>query len=452
MDITPETVDKAAGNFAVGQQDLINAYRKLSQRLQAASSMAGDDKAAHQFATVYQPAAQAAYQAFHTAIEALGGTSLGLTHTINNHLGADHHSRADKPAGPPPRYPQHQVSTAFTVAGSPPVVTGFNWAPSTTIPRLRVKVPQLPGWVASAIGDSPNWPQGNDHLLDEAGNAWQEAAQEIGKVASWLDWTISTILDPADNTEHAAVSNYWASLYKPGDSTTVLSGLSTMCQALGGACHDYAATTRKAADIVAAETIAEIIILLGAEFAGRLIGRALRPVLARVGAFMLRSVAGIAERYAIRAALADLGKAIANTKTVKVIQAAFDKTVAKKLGSALEAERQRLIKELMESGVKCTPESIVIIGRDPSGRIVFLETGNSRAGLTHIIKRHGAEFASKGIPENQVPEFLMHAIAEGTQVGMQRTRSIYEVMFNGKMYKVAVQVGSNGFIVGANMR
>ncbi|GAB3988208.1 hypothetical protein GCM10029978_109990 [Actinoallomurus acanthiterrae] len=331
MDITPETVDKAAGNFAVGQQDLMNAYQKLSQRLQAASSMAGDDKAAHQFATVYQPAAQAAYQAFHTAIEALGGTSLGLTHTINNHLAADHHSRADKPAGPPPRYPQHQVSTSFAVAGSPPVVTGFNWAPSTTVPRLRVKVPQLPGWVASAIGDSPNWPQGNDHLLDEAGNAWQEAAQEIGKVASWLDGTISTILDPADNTEHAAVSNYWASLYKPGDSTTVLSGLFTMCQALGGACHDYAATTRKAADIVAAETIAEIIILLGAEFAGRLIGRALRPVLARVGAFMLRSVTRIAARYVLRDILADLTSAIANTKIVKAVQAAFDKTAGKVL-------------------------------------------------------------------------------------------------------------------------
>jgi hypothetical protein len=83
VDITPDAVDSAARNFAVGQQDLINAYQRLSGRLEALSSMAGDDKAAHQFAALYMPAGQAAYRAFHTAIEALGGTSLGLTQTIN---------------------------------------------------------------------------------------------------------------------------------------------------------------------------------------------------------------------------------------------------------------------------------------------------------------------------------------------------------------------------------
>ncbi|MCO5994759.1 WXG100-like domain-containing protein [Actinoallomurus rhizosphaericola] len=342
IDITPEAVDRAAQNFAIGQQDLISAYQNLAGRLQAASSMAGDDKAAHQFATLYTPAGQAAYQAFHAAIEALGGTSLGLTQTINNHLAADHHSRADDPAGPPPRYPPHQVSTSFAVDASPPAVTGFNWAPSTTVPRLRVKVPHLPGWVTSIIGDSPDWPQGNDHLLDEAGNAWQAAAQEVDKVASWLNWTISTILDPGDNAEHTAISNYWATLYKPGDSTTVLSGLSTMCQTLANACHDYAAATRKAADIVAVETIVEIIALLGAEVAARLIGRVLRPILARVGAYMMRAVAGIAERYAIRAVLADLTSAVANTKVVKAVQAAFEKTAGKALGKDVAAAERRL--------------------------------------------------------------------------------------------------------------
>lgn len=342
VDITPEAVDRAARNFAVGQQDLISAYQKLSHRLQAASSMAGDDKAAHQFAALYAPAGQAAYRAFHTAIEALGGTSLGLTQTINNHLSADHRSRADNPAGPPPRYPSHQVATSFTVDASPPVVIGFNWAPSTTVPRLRAKVPELPGWVTSLIGESPDWPQGNDHLLDEAGNAWHEAAQEVGKVASWLDWTISTILDPGDNAEHTAISNYWATLYKPGDSNTVLSGLSTMCQALANTCHDYAATTRKAIDIVGAETIVEIFALLGAEIAGRLIGRALRPVLSRVGAFMMRGVTRIAERYAIRRVLADLTRAVADTKIVKAVQATFEKTAGKALGKDVAATERRL--------------------------------------------------------------------------------------------------------------
>jgi Restriction endonuclease fold toxin 3 len=334
VDITPETVNTAARNFAVGQQDLVNAYQRLSQRLAGHSSgMAGDDKAAHQFAAVYASAGQAAYRAFHTAIAALGGTSLGLTQTVNNHLAADHHSRADKPGGPPPRYPPHQVSTTFRADGSPPVVTGANWAPSTTLPRLRIKVPHLPKWLEAIIGASPDWPQGNDHMLDEAGNAWHDAAEEIGKVASWLNWTISTILDPAENDEYTAVGNYWATLYKPADSSTVLSGLSTLCQGIANACRDYAAATRKATDIVAVETILEIIALLGAEVAGRLIGRMLRPVLSRVGAYMLRAVVRIGTRYGIREAEAEVIRAAANTKTVKEVEADFGKTAGRKLGS-----------------------------------------------------------------------------------------------------------------------
>jgi hypothetical protein len=62
VDITPETVDTAARHFATGQQDLIEAYKALSQQLSAHSAgMAGFDKAAHQFAGFYDPAAKAAF-------------------------------------------------------------------------------------------------------------------------------------------------------------------------------------------------------------------------------------------------------------------------------------------------------------------------------------------------------------------------------------------------------
>ena len=45
----------------------------------------------------------------------------------------------------------------------------------------------------------------------------------------------------------------------------------------------------------------------------------------------------------------------------------------------------------------------------------------------------------------------MQAVLNGKQVGMQGTRPIYEVTFNGVKQKVAVTVGNNGFVVGANM-
>jgi len=44
----------------------------------------------------------------------------------------------------------------------------------------------------------------------------------------------------------------------------------------------------------------------------------------------------------------------------------------------------------------------------------------------------------------------MEAATQGTQVGIQGTRPIYEVVFKGIKKRVAVTVGNNGFVVGAN--
>ena len=44
----------------------------------------------------------------------------------------------------------------------------------------------------------------------------------------------------------------------------------------------------------------------------------------------------------------------------------------------------------------------------------------------------------------------MHAIKDGKVVGTQRTRPIYEVMYEGKLQRVAISISNNGFIVGAN--
>ncbi|MCP4308913.1 MAG: hypothetical protein GY788_29390 [bacterium] len=105
------------------------------------------------------------------------------------------------------------------------------------------------------------------------------------------------------------------------------------------------------------------------------------------------------------------------------------------------------------AGVKHDPASVVRIARDSSGRVVFLETGNSRAGLTHIVGQHGDDFARRGISESQIPDLVTDAASRGTIVGYQGAdtgRPIYEVMFNGQTQRVAVTVSDNGFIVGAN--
>lgn len=113
---------------------------------------------------------------------------------------------------------------------------------------------------------------------------------------------------------------------------------------------------------------------------------------------------------------------------------------------------QGLMDELATSGVKYNPNDVVAVTKTPDGKLVWLENGNSQAGLNHILK-HADEFATKGISQNQLPEFITKAVSAGKIVGYQGKgtgRPIYEINFNGQTQRVAITTGSNGFIVGAN--
>ena len=72
-----------------------------------------------------------------------------------------------------------------------------------------------------------------------------------------------------------------------------------------------------------------------------------------------------------------------------------------------------------------------------------------------IVAEHGSEFANVGIAETQIPGAVMQAVTQGKIVGYQGTgtgRPIYETIINGQPQKIAVTVGDNGYIVGANPR
>ncbi|TDX89744.1 UNVERIFIED_CONTAM: putative toxin of predicted polymorphic toxin system [Lysinibacillus xylanilyticus] len=113
---------------------------------------------------------------------------------------------------------------------------------------------------------------------------------------------------------------------------------------------------------------------------------------------------------------------------------------------------QGLMDELANSGVKYNPNDVVAVTKNADGKIVWLENGNSQAGFNHILN-HADEFATKGINQSQLPEFITKAVSEGKIVGYQGKgtgRPIYEINFNGQTQRVAITTGSNGFIVGAN--
>lgn len=113
-------------------------------------------------------------------------------------------------------------------------------------------------------------------------------------------------------------------------------------------------------------------------------------------------------------------------------------------------ERATLLNELRTNGVKFSAESIVDVRRLEDGRIVFLETGNSKAGLQHIMEAHGEDFARAGISEKNVPATVMDALSQGKIVARQGRdggRPVYELA-GGQ--RVAITVSNNGFVVGAN--
>ena len=119
-------------------------------------------------------------------------------------------------------------------------------------------------------------------------------------------------------------------------------------------------------------------------------------------------------------------------------------------------EGKALIDEVMQRGDKISPNDVIGITKDKSGNIVWLENGHlgeHPSGLAHILDEHESQFNDIGIFTNDISNFVLNAVGKGEIVGYQgkgQGRPIYEVTYNGEKHQVAITVGSNGYIVGAN--
>ncbi|MPZ64129.1 MAG: hypothetical protein GEU83_00910 [Pseudonocardiaceae bacterium] len=116
--------------------------------------------------------------------------------------------------------------------------------------------------------------------------------------------------------------------------------------------------------------------------------------------------------------------------------------------------------DAQSEGLKLNSDSVVEIGKDPTGRFVWLEEGgiNSRtgkeAGLQHILNEHAHDFARQGIHEADIPRVVHEAVTRGEYTGRFQGRPpgrpIFAVEYNGETKYIAVSIGRNGYIVGAN--
>ncbi|HLH62624.1 MAG TPA: hypothetical protein VKV20_13150 [Ktedonobacteraceae bacterium] len=119
---------------------------------------------------------------------------------------------------------------------------------------------------------------------------------------------------------------------------------------------------------------------------------------------------------------------------------------------ALAQEGANLLNELKATGAKFSEENIVGIIRTPEGKINWLETGNLKAGLIHIMARHGSDFADAfGITSEQdVSNLILDTLANRTPVAMQRDAQIFSnVSWGNFIHDLSIVVGDNGFVVTA---
>jgi hypothetical protein len=111
-----------------------------------------------------------------------------------------------------------------------------------------------------------------------------------------------------------------------------------------------------------------------------------------------------------------------------------------------------LIAQAQAAGHKIDPAAVVKIGRDSAGKLIWLEKGNARGGLMHMnTGKRGGEFAQAGVAAGDVADVVFNAAATGKPVGVTgRDRVVYATEHQGRPLLVAVTVGANGYIVGAN--
>ncbi|MGW7545435.1 RICIN domain-containing protein [Streptomyces sp. NPDC054770] len=147
-------------------------------------------------------------------------------------------------------------------------------------------------------------------------------------------------------------------------------------------------------------------------------------------------------------------QALADASSEAGLALRIAKGVAERAKIARGTLDPKLLARLDQAGVKYKKaETIWVIEyAKPGVNLAWLEKGNVNAGLTHIIFRHAGEFAAAGVRIEDIPALVSKALTEGTRVGTQGAgRPIFEVVFNGRTQRVAVSVGDNGYVIGANI-
>ena len=129
--------------------------------------------------------------------------------------------------------------------------------------------------------------------------------------------------------------------------------------------------------------------------------------------------------------------------------------------SSISLVDKNIVSEMERNNIKFAKEDLIFTTKDKTGQLIFLEKGNSSAGLQHILdgngdkEGHAEDFKrAVGISREEIPNYLHKVITHGTIIKEEvktfggKTGYERDYYYNGK-YFVVTGIGTNGFLVSA---
>lgn len=429
----------------LASDDLVAAWTALAARLAGSAGMAGGDDVGAIFGADYDVMAAAAWQGWRSCLLMIDGIAGGLAVTGNNLADAERKSTAGPTA---PFRPIAARGASVPGPGPPPVAGG-----------------------AAAEQLEVFWPTADPDRLRSAADAWRASAAVVHRSADAVFAAVDTLTAANADATLAEMRRFTRAAL----STDPTSGLAGVLAGTGGriasACSGLAdlteRTRRRIRDTVVHyasgdewyHPVADVLDVFVRFRPGRFLASAedaylLQLDLSSIHDEHVRAVASL--RGELHPAGADRLARIATAMAPPTPVPADTCMLASPDGGAGEAvpgaRRQALVDEAVAAGHNISPADVVQIARAPDGRVVWLERGDGRSGLSHILRAGRIrDFARRGVAYADIPRLAVRAATHGTWLGQVREGGdAYDVdLGGGRSVKVVVVVGSNGYIVSA---
>lgn len=117
--------------------------------------------------------------------------------------------------------------------------------------------------------------------------------------------------------------------------------------------------------------------------------------------------------------------------------------VAKGMGNLVDP---KLMDELTKSGVKYNSADVLMVTKNADGKLLWLEKGNPKKGLEHILN-HSDDLLAKGVDVNNIPAFIKNDLLTQAPINTGRNANglFADFAYNNQKFRLAY--GDNGFIV-----